>query len=384
MDTNKRIKIAVVHTTDPKDKKAWSGVLYHAYQSLQTYCGDVYYIGPLQTSTKKLFYVLTLLLRRTFKKNYSYDHNFLVSKIHARLIKNKLSGQDFDVIFAFAAATELAYLDIPTPIIYLTDCTFSLLSNTHYFPNLLNISEKEGNYLEESAIKKSDLIIYSSNWAKNSAINDYQADSKKVHVVPFGANIEMIPPKKEIFTRNNNKTCHLLFLAGEWERKGGKIAFETLLNLINMGVDSKLTVCGCIPPKKYSHENMEVIPFLDRNNDDESKILDELMLNSNFLILPTRYDCTPISICDASAFGLPTISTDTGGVSGVVFSGENGFLLDLNSQGVEYARLIKKIFEDEEKYQCLIKTTRETYENKLNWDLWGTEVSKLINRLINK
>ena len=54
------------------------------------------------------------------------------------------------------------------------------------------------------------------------------------------------------------------------------------------------------------------------------------------MFMPTRADCTPISFCEAASYGLPVISTDTGGVAAVVEPGETGILLPLNASAEQY------------------------------------------------
>ena len=86
--------------------------------------------------------------------------------------------------------------------------------------------------------------------------------------------------------------------------------------------------------------------------------------------------------CEASAYGLPVISTDTGGVSGAVKQGENGFLLPLVAGGAEYAELIARVYKDEEVYAELVRTSRAAFEDRLNWDAWGIAVKKLIDEML--
>ena len=43
------------------------------------------------------------------------------------------------------------------------------------------------------------------------------------------------------------------------------LAFEALLELERRGIDAHLTVCGCVPPDRFRHPRMHVIPFLDKN-----------------------------------------------------------------------------------------------------------------------
>ena len=112
-----------------------------------------------------------------------------------------------------------------------------------------------------------------------------------------------------------------------WERKGGDIAYETLLKLEEMGIQAELIVCGSMPPPGIAHERMTVIPYLDKNDERQAREIEELYTMSDFLILPTRADCAPNVFKEANAFGLPVITTDTGGVADVVRDGENGLLV---------------------------------------------------------
>ena len=86
--------------------------------------------------------------------------------------------------------------------------------------------------------------------------------------------------------------------------------------------------------------------------------------------------------CEASSFGLPSIATNTGGVSGAVTEGENGFMLPPSAGGVEYAELIAGIYRDDQRYAQLVQSSRALYESKLNWDAWGMTVTKLIYEML--
>jgi glycosyltransferase involved in cell wall biosynthesis len=383
MDVN-RLKIAFLTASDAQDKKSRSGTLYYMGQALQKHCGDVYYLGPLNTRMENLTRWFNNVSLKLFKKTYSYDHSILLSISYARIIKRILREESFDLIFAPVASTEIVFIDTEIPIVYTSDATFALISDYYpdYFSRQFFLSRMEGDYIEKSAIRKADLILYPSKWAAQSAIKDYKSDKSKVKVIPFGANIDEPPSKIIIESKKKQGNCNLLFLGVDWKRKGGRIAFETLLELEKLGFIAELTVCGCIPPEECSHDRMTVIPFLDKNDKVQSKELNELFLNSDFLLLPTRSEAYGVVFCEANAFGLPVITTDTGGVSSVIESGKNGFILPMNAEGSDYAKLIKEIYLHDEKYYKLVLSSREIFDEKLNWDAWAINVNKLIKKII--
>ncbi|MCI0596961.1 MAG: glycosyltransferase family 4 protein, partial [candidate division Zixibacteria bacterium] len=100
-------------------------------------------------------------------------------------------------------------------------------------------------------------------------------------------------------------------------------------------------------------------------------------------LLPTRYECYGVVFCEAAAFGLPVITTDTGGVSGVVREGENGYLLPYEAGGADYAQLIAEICADENRYNELVQKSRKEFEDRLNWDTWAQTVKRLLAEKLN-
>jgi len=384
-DRNRRIKIAILHAFDARDIKTWSGTNYHIAQTLQKYCGEISYISPLPHRKAEVIGRIIHKCTRVFlKKNFMYFCSFLFAKRCAKVAMQLLTKQSFDVIVAPAASTEVALLETGIPIVLVEDSTYALLLNyLPQFSNLLKRSRYEVNTIQELAIKKASLLIYSTAWAAQSAIEDYHADKRKVQVVPFGANFPHIPPKEIILNRKKSDRCRLLFVGNNWPGKGGDIAFETLLKLEEMGIQAELTICGCTPPNTVSHEKMIIIPFLDKDDERQRKRLQQLYISSDFLLLPTRYDCFGIVFCEAGAYGLPSITTNTGGVPEVVRDGENGFVLPYNARGNAYAEVIAKVYQDDQLYGKLVRSSRAAYDERLNWDAWGVNASRLITEMLD-
>jgi glycosyltransferase involved in cell wall biosynthesis len=379
----KHIKIAFLTSDDPKDRRVWSGTYYFMAKALEKHCGEVRYLGPVKPPFRIFGKVSNKLSQLLLQKRYDYMHSVFLAKSYAKIFGTKLSAGSFDLIFAPAASTEIAFLDTRIPIVYLSDTTFALMHGYYpQFSNLWHLSIKNGNDIEKRAIKKASLILYPSSWAAESAVKDYQADEQRIHVIPFGANLEEIPPKELILHKKKSDCLGLLFLGVHWERKGGGLAFETLLKLEDLGVRTELIVCGCIPPPQFSHPRMTVIPYLNKNDPSQFKKLADLFLMSDILLLPTRSECYGIVFCEANAFGLPVITTATGGVSGAVRNGENGFLLPFSATGFDYAKIIAGIYQDDQRYYDLVRSSRRAFEERLNWDTWAISVKRLILGII--
>jgi len=382
-EVQKRMKIAFLTSFDPLDRRSWSGTVYHLVRALEKHCEEISYIGPMKVRQKTIGKIINKCSRLILKRGFEYNASFLVAKKYAKVAAQRLAGGDFDVIITVAGSPEIAFLKTDIPIVLIEDATFAILYN--YYPqytDLLKISIHQTNMIEALAIGKASMVIYSSEWAARSAIEVYHADERKVHVVPYGANFETPPAKEGVLQRKKSGHCRLLFMGVNWQRKGGEIAFETLLKLEELGITAELTVCGCNPPKRFTHERMTVVPFLDKNDEKQREEINRLFVMSDFLLLPTRGDCTPIVFCEANAFGLPVITTSTGGVPGIIKDGENGCMLPLSARGAEYAQVIAEIYQDDQRYAGLVKSSRAAFDNRLNWSVWGTTVKKLLDEML--
>ena len=372
------LKVAYLTSVNPYDKKVLSGVPYSILRTLNKHFEHVDVLGPLSYSNS-----FTRLVRRIsgrLKRKYNLNHSYYLAWWFSRKFSKMLKGKKYDIIFAPRMATEIALLKTNIPIVYYTDTTFISFYNYYeWFSNFMSVSVWEGNRIEQNAISKSSILVFSSEWAANSAINHYGADPKKVHILPFGPNIDVLPDRQQINFNKPSDVCKLLFIGVEWERKGGSIAFEALQELKKMGQQTTLTVVGCQPPQYLQDEDMTVYSFLNKNIPEQAEIFNNLLFDSHFLILPTRQECFGVVFCEASAFGLPSITTETGGIGGAVYNGKNGYRLPYDAKGDEYARVIFKIFNDyPNNYVPLAQSSRHMFETILNWDSWAINLKKIL------
>ena len=383
-----RPRIAFLTSTDPHNRRSWSGLHYMLAQTLQKHVGEVSYLGPVSL---RYWFGLGDRLNKAVGwlsqgRRYHYSISILTSKMYAIIFARKLKAGQYDLIFAPASYTEFAYLDTQLPIVYCCDSTITQLIDYYAgLSMLLLVSKRELAYIEQRAINRADLLLYSSHWAGNSAIRDFGASADKVVVLPFGANFPVVPTQAEaLYHPLRPGKCQLLFVGVEWVRKGGQIAVDTLKSLRARGIEAELTVCGCVPPSGVEHPNLTVIPFLDKNNSDQLAQMVALYREADFFLLPTRAECAAIAFCEASSFGLPSLTTDTGGIADFVEDGINGYRLSLMAGGEEFAAAIAKVLADPVRYQELRRTARALYEEKLNWDAWGHAVCELLTQRFSK
>ena len=371
---------------DPLDKKSWSGLDYFLFQTLTKYCGEVIPLGPVHSP---YFFLGKLINRflRLFGQRSSTVHFLPSSKYYARVVGNRVEKGNFDLLFFAASSEILAFLKVSDiPKVYFTDATFKLMDEYYQsFSDLAFFSHKWGNDIEQRAINQADLLICSSHWAAQSVVDDYGAFSDDVHVLLCGANLQVLPEREEIFALQGKrqKTLNLLFVGGDWLRKGGDIAFDAMVQLNNRGIDARLIVCGDIPQSYVKHKKIISTGFLNRNDPTEFARFHQLYKDATILFLPVRSECFGLTYAEASAYGLPIVSTATGGVPDYVDHMSNGYLLPEGSDAASYADRIESLWTDRQKYRDFSRKSREKYEKELNWEIWGTKMRMLLLRLVS-
>ncbi len=376
-------KIAYLTSKNPLDKRESSGVYYYQTMAFKDQDIEIHLLGPVNNIFIYLLKKASILLHKLIKKRYNAGHSIIAARIYGKIFSRKLKKGNYDFVFADKASCEIAHLKTDIPVIYSTDATFRLIHN--YYPhmsNLLRISEKEGDIIEQKAIDNASIVICASQWAANSVIEDYGFPRANVHVIPRGANIDRVPEKNLISEKKITDVCRLLYMGKEYYRKGYDIAYKTMVYIREKGIPVKLVAVGCSTTQEFVDEDVEVINYINKNTAEGMEQFDRLMVNSDFFLLPTRAECMGIAFCESSAYGLPVITRDTGGVTEVVKDSVNGYALPFESDHKVFGEKIISIFNSRNEYTRLIKTSREYFEKRLNWQVWGEQLKTILDKYI--
>ncbi|WP_319421889.1 glycosyltransferase family 4 protein [Pleurocapsa sp. FMAR1] len=384
------MKLAYVSTFDSrtlKGKNEWSGTGYHIAQCLKKQLISLEYIGPLEDSVT--LRAIGKLKRHYYEfvrhKNYQKNADPLTLKHYASQVAQKLNSTQADLVFS-ATVNPIAYLECDCPIAFWADGTFANIQN--FYPQYSNLPEeviRDWHQMERLALQKSKLAIYSSDWAARSAVNDYGADPERVKVVPFGSNTDSpfsSETIKDVIASRTSDRCKLLFLTIDWERKGGDVAFQVAKKLNQSGLQTELTVVGCQPSiKEPLPDFVKALGFISKSTKEGKQKIQELIMDSHFLILPTLADCSPIVLCEANALGVPCLSTTVGGIPTIVRNGLNGQLFDENTKITEYCDYITHLFDNYSDYQRLALSSFNEYQSRLNWKVAGKMVKNFLENI---
>jgi len=382
------MKVGYAARWSPLDKRSWSGTSYYTYQQISSrYPVEIFtfkwpgYLREWLTTQKSLN-------RKLFGKHTAVEFLSAYAKYFSRRLDQELKKRPVDLLFVSASPQLFAYAKTKVPVVFMIDATFQQIQGYYpYFSNLAAYNIKQGIELDRLAFKRADHCMLASGWNAASATRDYGLDPGKITVAPCGANLDKIPVNAA-WVHEQTEPCRLLFIGVEWERKGGQIVLDTHRMLKQKKFPATLTLVGCTPPdfdkEQYEKEGITVIPYLDKNEAGDAARLDELLRHTDLFFLPTRAECAGVVFSESSAYGIPSITTDTGGVGSYVENGINGFALPLKATAADYAETIVAVFSDLPGYLELRVRSRKRYDDKLNWDNWGSAFERIAERLTAK
>lgn len=372
-----------VSIPDSDNKRSWSGTTFRMRECLKEAGYTVTCVDNLTTFTSPAARVKAAWSRLNGKK-YVRDRTPFTLGRYARQIERRARALEYDFIFS-SGSMPVALLRADKPIVCWGDATFGALLNFYAdFSGLSPESELLGHRLEAMALHRASAVIYSSDWAAQSAIRLYGVDPAKVHVVPFGANLDanltVADLDSLIARRIADPTLRLLFIAVEWERKGGPVVVEVARRLNEVGVPCELHIAGLTPPGSVP-DFVKLHGFLDKNTPEGTEKLSALYRQSAFLILPSQADCSPMVFPEASAHALPSLATRVGGIATSVTPDINGLLVEPQTPPAEIVRLLLNLWNDPVAYDRLCRSAHREFSHRLNWHAASQALRQIIDRL---
>jgi glycosyltransferase involved in cell wall biosynthesis len=362
----------------------WSGLGYYYGVMLKNAGFELDYVNNLVPAFPFLHRFKQKVIERTTGLYYLHRYNVQNSKRYAQIIQKKVKP-GFPIFSSHPVV--LAHLDGNNKRILYNDATFDCLVNLYpKFKRMTRQTKIDGHENETKTIQNCELLIYSSQWAANSAIQKYNADPGKVFVIPYGANLRKVPTyndiKSIIHKRLSTNEINIIFPGVEWIRKGGDKALEVIKKLNELGLNATLHIVG-INDDIADLERHKVIKhgFIWKGNNSGEDNLAAIYSKCHFLLLPTIADCTPVVFSEAAAYGLPCITTNVGGNSFIVSNDVTGKVFELSNFTDNAVQYILNLINSPMEYEQLCLSSYDRYCTELNWEATGRKIYKLISNL---
>ena len=368
-------KLIYIDGANPEDKRSWSGIPYNLVRQLKRhYDVEVLYLS--ETLKEKAFRLGYKVFRKLFNKKNDPCFTTTYAKMKSRRVTRALRGKQAEAVF-FRGSNLAAYAktDIQKRV-YFSDACFHQMID-YYFYGLTPANIHDGNEVQRRAMELCNINIFASQWALRDATDFYHIPEKNCHIGYFGASVDTADFKKQ---KHDKNLVNLLFVGVEWVRKGGEIAVDCVkrLNEKDPSRQYVLHFVGCTPPYEINDENVKLYGFLNRNIPEQAQLMISLREQADIFILPTRAECAGIVFCESSAYGIPSITFDTGGIGDYVVNGENGYRLPMGSTGDDFANKILDVLADQGKLEYMQQKAGEMYKERMNWDALGDRFREVI------
>ena len=226
-------------------------------------------------------------------------------------------------------------------------------------------------------------VIANSNYTKDLIIDSLDIDESKIRIIHPGIDLYETKIKDEevIEIRNlvNQKKPVIVTLARLEERKGHKFIIKAISEIIHKFPNLLYVIAGRGPYEKNLRDYARKlniyknIVFLGWITEPEKSIL--LDLSDVFAMTPIEVGQSVegfgMVYIDAAFHGLPSLGSDSGGISDAIINNETGLLCSSGNQN-EITKNLEKLLTDKELCLKLGRRGKElafekhTWKNKIN------------------
>jgi glycosyltransferase involved in cell wall biosynthesis len=210
--------------------------------------------------------------------------------------------------------------------------------------------------LVRSTFRRAALCLGWSEWARASFVRDYGIAANHTAVVPPGIDLERWRALGRV---SNPLTPRILFVGGNFERKGGKLLLDVFRTYLRGRVELDLVTRDSIPKEPGVR--------LYRGLTPASPELFELYRTASMFVLPTQADCFSMAVLEAMAMGLPVVVSDVGGISDIVEPGRSGYLINSND-GSALRSAIEELLADPSRSAAFGARGRAVVEQRFSAD----------------
>ncbi|HMJ12709.1 MAG TPA: glycosyltransferase family 4 protein [Polyangiaceae bacterium] len=222
--------------------------------------------------------------------------------------------------------------------------------------------------LHRSMMRHPDWFTTWSQWAKDSLVRDYGVDGNRVTILPPGTTLSNFPDPSQRAARRPGP-LRLLFVGGDFRRKGGDLLLEVFHTHLRQSCELHLVTSAEIPSGNGVFVYHGVKPH--------SAELLRLYAESDVFVLPTRADCLAVVLGEAMASSLPIITTRVGAHAEAVEPGESGFVLDVDDARA-LRESIEQLARDPELARRMGRRSRQVGEERFDMQKNAHQIADLL------
>jgi glycosyltransferase involved in cell wall biosynthesis len=275
-----------------------------------------------------------------------------------RAVRRTLATQPLDALFYHTQVTALlAPIERAAPAVISLDATPRNYDTVGQYYGHASGGWAEGakRSINRHAFDSAVALVTWCAWARESLIHDYGVAAEKITTIAPG--VDLTRWRNPSMSRAEmSRALHrprLLFVGGDFARKGGELLLESFTHAFAERCDLWIVTQDPVPERPGVR--------VWRNISPGSEELPRLYAEADAFIFPTLADCAPLVIPEAMAAALPVVSTSVGAIPEMVRDGETGLVIP-PGDGEALRGAIERLIEDPSLRLCLGEAGRREVE----------------------
>ena len=270
----------------------------------------------------------------------------------------------------------------PTPL----RCSWCMLKIRNYYapflPGMILYNKYYLDHMKKS-FKTFNKVLSVSNYLKNIVKDAFQLNNiitahNFIDLNEIYSNIDENQKPHEDYLINED-TKIILYSARLHPQKGITTTIEAFEKIddknIILLISGKGELEEYVKEKSREHPKITYLGYLPRN------IQLNILKNSDVFLAPSTYpDACPTSILEATALGVPVISTSLGGIPELIIDGETGYLIEANNPDLLSQKIIEVLMRDKEK----LKTKYQNQAKLFDIENIGAKIIGIYTDLVDK
>jgi glycosyltransferase involved in cell wall biosynthesis len=312
---------------------------FHLLRELEARLGMARRIAPVDVPEDFFGKWISRLQKKAgLPRRYAYYSESRL-KAFADLVHAQLSSADSGPV-VFFGPLPFVKCRPSTPYYIYTDGAFFIHyweynhDHSHDKKDISRITAAEAEFMRGAA-----KVWCSSQWVADRITREYGLEAGRAIFVGTGPG-NVPPPIAPVRYEN-----FLVMIGGDFERKGGRLAVESVAAARKLGVEVGIKFIGAQPPA-----DLMALPFvewcgwLDMAKESDRARFAEIMSRAGAQILLSRTDLTPLVIPETATYSKATFGTRVGGIPEMIQDGKTGWLVASTATPAEIGGKIAEIF----------------------------------------
>jgi glycosyltransferase involved in cell wall biosynthesis len=348
----------------PEQRGGWKSTQANLLRTLEAKLGSAYRIAPVQVP-EEFFgkWISRVQKKLLIPRRYAYYSESRLAAF-AEAVHARLPDNDSKPVVFFGALPFVKCRPSQPYFIY-TDGAFFIhyweynQDHSHSKKDIERICAAESEFMRRSAG-----VWCSSEWVADRITREYKLPVGLAHRIGIGPDI--VPPPIEPVSYDN----FLVMIAGDFERKGGRLAVEAVAAARKLGVEVGLKFIGAKPPPDVlALPFVEWCGWLDLQQDADRRRFAEVLSRAGAQILLSRSDLTPLVIPEAASYGKATMAAAVGGIPEMIRDGETGWLIRPEAAPAEIGERIAEIFKEPAKLAQTGTAAKNFCTENWSWEM---------------